>query len=391
MQKIKRKWRSNADTREKEHRDPRRRQLERVEINRRIAARMRGLAGAEKYADSLTDCMVTTHTQLCMDESCLHPTQAVTHCKQRLCAHCAPIKAKDQARGVRKLVSMFKTTRRESRPDRAKYSAPKFITLTMRTRGTGELSAALDELHRAWRNFKRIPYIKNRIHGGVICTEIVGSQAGKNSQGKEMADRWHVHLHLLADAEYIPGPVLSKLWGEALRQKGADGAWYARTDIKAVSGDELARYVSKYTAKPADVDRWTDSQLREFVTTIKKRRLVSTFGAYYRLGIIRLSNQDKPEGTKRACIECGKTGTLFPARAGPRHYGEQWRYFLQKSFSDWGVWYFKYQNGAFCEWLGIVSGAPILQEKPEETGEYPDLSGLPWLNKTENEGKNDAF
>lgn len=314
-----RPWRANADERMGGRPRTREEWLWQGRIaNAELAGRLLQL-GLADYAKSLRQCRTTRTTLVC--DYCGKPSAIPTRCKQRLCMMCAEVKSRENARAVEALTGRFANCA--------------FITLTMRRVPLGGLADALTLLRAAFVRFRSYGAIKKRLRGGVRAIEIVYEPAGQTRDGRALTEGWHVHAHLLADSAYIPHAWLRRLWGRALGQRiGAQ--WDAIVDIKRASGKMLARYISKYITKPGDLLNWPDAALVEFCTTIRKRRLVATFGAYYSLGLSKLLN--KPDRAPITCDGCGKVGTQFWARAGPKYYGRDWEQWMVGSWAAWGRW-----------------------------------------------------
>jgi hypothetical protein len=139
-------------------------------------------------------------------------------------------------------------------------------------------------------------------------------------------------MHLLADADYIPAGWLRRLWGRALRQ-AINGQADAIIDIQRASPKSLAKYLTKYCTKPADIAGWSDAALKEYCLTIYKRRLIATFGKWYALTLSKVLN--KPAREPIQCTNCLRVGTMYWSRAGPRVFGKEWqavREYSQKAF-----------------------------------------------------------
>lgn len=274
-----------------------------IAANEALADRLSRL-GVDQYAKALRQCQVDQAAYLC--SNCGGYSWHTIQCRQRLCAICAARKSAEQAKEVRKLAEQFESC--------------KFITLTMRR--VDKLAEGLDAIKEAWNRFRRLPTIARAIKGGFAAIEIVWRPetpaAGKREKIRE---GWHIHMHLLADSAYIYAPLLARLWGQSLRQAVGGKAW-AMVDIQSASPAKLARYISKYITKPTDLADWPDHRLREFCTTIYKRRLITAFGKYYRLSLAR--KMDAADRPAVVCDVCGAKDSTYPARAGPHIWKDAW-------------------------------------------------------------------
>jgi hypothetical protein len=141
-----------------------------------------------------------------------------------------------------------------------------FITLTLCGRGE-PLSELLDRLFKHFRALRLHPTWADKVRGGAAILEIKHSAKAK---------RWHPHLHIIADADFIPQAELSNAWRSITKDSYI-------VDIQRVKQAEVAgRYVAKYASKPLDTSFTVDAALLdEAVEALKGRRLCLCFGTWY--------------------------------------------------------------------------------------------------------------
>lgn len=182
----------------------------------------------------------------------------------------------------------------------------KFITLTLRST-TEPLRDLLDHLYTSFARLRRTLLWKQKVRGGFGFLEVTRGKRG---------DRWHVHLHLLADASYVPQAALSAAW-----MTSSNGSWIV--DIRDVSGpagqSKAVQYVTKYAAKGLDSSKLRDeAHLDEALLALKGRRLVLSFGNM--IGIDLTTRSDTRRWVSIASLEVVREG----AKDGHPKYSRIW-------------------------------------------------------------------
>ena len=99
----------------------------------------------------------------------------------------------------------------ELRAELAGYQAPKHLVLSIRAAGLGELRAGWKLLDKSFRNLRRCKLWKGKVRAWVQARGLTFSRG-----------RWHVHLHVAVDADYMPHLELKAAWVKA--SGGAGGA-----------------------------------------------------------------------------------------------------------------------------------------------------------------------
>ena len=141
-----------------------------------------------------------------------------------------------------------------------------FITLTLAGKDAG-LSEKIDRLYKGFRALRLHPTFANAVRGGAAFLEVKWSDKAK---------RWHPHLHLICDADFIDQGDLSAVW------RGITKDSYI-VDVRRVKQlEEAARYVTKYASKPLNTSfSNTPALLDEALIALKGRRLCFAFGDWY--------------------------------------------------------------------------------------------------------------
>jgi len=175
---------------------------------------------------------------------------AASYCHDRWCLPCSKAKSLIIASNV----AMHLGTRRS-----------RFITLTLRST-TESLAGLLDRLIDSFRRLRRSALWIKSVDGGVAFLEVKWSAK---------AQRWHPHLHILAEGRYLRNSDLSAKWHQIT------GDSYI-TDIRMVrESDQASEYAAKYAGKPM-TSTFGDlpDQLDEAMLALHGRRLVTTFGSW---------------------------------------------------------------------------------------------------------------
>lgn len=172
-------------------------------------------------------------------------------CHDRLCTPCAAVRSWKLQLALRHLM----TGKRMS-----------FITLTLAGKDEG-LAAKIDRLYKGFRALRLHPLWADKVKGGAAFLEVKYS---------DKAHRWHPHLHIMADADYIDQGELSTVWRTITRDSYI-------VDIRRVKDEKQAAvYVTKYASKPLNSSFFSSSTLLdEAVVALKGRRLCFAFGDWY--------------------------------------------------------------------------------------------------------------
>lgn len=172
-------------------------------------------------------------------------------CNSRICPRCA------DRRGRELRSAMLTAVHR--------LDAPAFVTLTLRSSDT-PLSEQLDRLVAAARRLRQRRSWRQHVGGGVQVVEITW-----NSK----TNRWHPHLHILADLLYWP-------------QKELAAEWQAVTgDSRVVhlerihSQRQAASYVAKYCSKGIDLAKLPARSIPEAAAALHGRRMAQPFGSMH--------------------------------------------------------------------------------------------------------------
>lgn len=145
-------------------------------------------------------------------------------CKSRWCPICQQgVLRRHKAKALAKL------------PER--YIDTKFITLTQPQNPDEELGVTIERIRRAFRKLRRSQLWRQNVTGGIYSLETKPSGTYDNT--------WHTHIHIIADADYMPQPELAAEWARCLNVDTA------AVDIRrAEDADGAIRYLTKYITKP---------------------------------------------------------------------------------------------------------------------------------------------
>lgn len=141
----------------------------------------------------------------------------------------------------------------------------RLITLTLRS-GHQPLAQLLTLLYDSFRTLRRTELWRQRIRGGACFLEI------KYNRDLE---RWHPHLHIIAEGSYIEQGHLAQAWHRITEHSHI-------VDVRLVkTTEQAARYVAKYASKPLSSSYSNDHDtLCEAITALTGRRLCMTFGTW---------------------------------------------------------------------------------------------------------------
>lgn len=199
-------------------------------------------------------------------------------CGERLCPHCAHHRA-----GVlTKRLQKFLLARDVSR---CRYAVLTIKNVDSLAEGREFL------MDKAWTSLRRSVFWKQYVEGAMAVFETTF----------DPEKRWHPHLNVLMEGDYIPVDALRQAWMKATKGRG-EIVW-----IQAVTpgtAQELIKYTCKTTdliGQPAAVD--------EFQAAMKGKRLVRTYGTFYALPV---EDEDNPGVVCPICadpdvavVQCG--------------------------------------------------------------------------------------
>lgn len=241
-----------------------------------------------KAGCALLDCQ-ETELLLCCD-SCAHRKYVVYSCQHRACPICGYRLAQQRADFAEAMLKEMKY--------------PKLITLTMPTwtqcprEGIKFIRKKFAQLRarKLWRP----------VRGGCYGIELI-----------EKTDGWHIHIHTIIDAPYLPKQHIFSAWRDLL------GMSYASIDVRAARTPAQRRYACKYVGKGSGVNNDAAAMVRWY-EAVKGSRLFGTFGAWYNARAEDfLNDSDEPQETIK-CECCGAEKSMFYARDGPWIYGKAW-------------------------------------------------------------------
>lgn len=139
-----------------------------------------------------------------------------------------------------------------------KLHRPKFLTLTMRN--TEDLADGVSRLKKAWQSLRRSKLFEP-VKAGLWSIEVTNQGRG-----------WHVHLHAVIEAPFLPQDQIEKAWSKRIGQE------QSIVHIKQLTGPDGSREALKYSAKPTEMVNWSDKDLLAYLAVVPKLRLFGVWG-----------------------------------------------------------------------------------------------------------------
>jgi len=194
---------------------------------------------------------------------------------------------------------------------------PKMITLTM-PRWTDDPKRGIQLIRKSFMKLRRSAFFKN-VAGGAYQIELKWKNPG-----------WHIHLHALIEAPFIPYQKLFSTWRTIL------GRRHVEVDIRAASTPKEREYVCKYAAKAGNFDADTEVIVKWYLAT-KGQRLFGTFGKWYNVTINQLDPKLGQPPPPPCCPFCHAEKSTMLARDGPFAYEpDAWRKIRETILDDQG-------------------------------------------------------
>lgn len=187
---------------------------------------------------------------------------AARHCKDRLCVPCANARS---ALIREKLHSLI--------------HGKQLLFMTFTLCGKGEsLASLVTRLYKSFRALRSHPVFSEKISGGAAFLEIKWS---------DKAQRWHPHLHVIADGRFIPQDRLSAAWHTIT------GDSYIVDIQREHRPERVESYVTKYASKPLNSSFLNSPDLlEEAVIALKGRRLCTCFYSWYGTALSRAEDEE---------------------------------------------------------------------------------------------------
>jgi len=256
---------------------------------RRYAATLRA-AGHSHVADELTDCREKELLACC--SGCRNHWYVHHICNQRICPLCSHLVTRQRQEFTLQMTEHMKF--------------PKLVTLTMPT-WTDDPREGIKFLRASWNTLREDPIFKD-VAGGCYVIEL-----------KPKPNGWHIHIHAVLDAPFLPFKKLRAVWGKIIHVREPI------VDIRAAATPNQRAYVAKEATKAMDYHGEVDYLVAWYEAT-KGTRLFATFGTFYNATLEDLLNPAEAPEKGVVCPFCDARNTMFYARDGPWRYGPKlWR------------------------------------------------------------------
>jgi len=137
---------------------------------------------------------------------------------------------------------------------------PKHVVIT-------QLNMMMIERQSFTRNSENIRRLQRSkvfegVRGGCSSTEVTNKSRG-----------WHLHNHLLVDADWIDAKELARTWAGIVGQK------FAIVKVKDARAKDYRQEVAKYVCKSSELVSWTPRQIAAFINSLYRTRLFVRFGS----------------------------------------------------------------------------------------------------------------
>lgn len=260
-------------------------------IRKRAYAEVFEAAGYQKVAQQLRACEEVEVLACC--SHCGKTWWITDRCKLRVCPLCSYKVAQERADFLKAMTRHMQH--------------PKMLTLTM-ARWTEDPGDGIDHLRAAFNMLRRHKVFKPVI-GGAYNIELKPKDNG-----------WHIHMHVMIDAPFMPRQKLYTAWKFILHQS------FTEVDIRSASDDKAKEYICKDASKSVSYDLNPHNIVAWYEAT-KGKRLFATFGKWYNAKIEDLDAEHAPFKAPSVCPFCGAEKTIYFARDGPFIFGNQdWQY-----------------------------------------------------------------
>lgn len=230
-------------------------------------------AGYDRQAQLLRNCQETNRQIICT--ACGHVHYVEDRCLQRVCPLCSYVESKRRGNFILRMTAHMKF--------------PKMLTLTM-PRWKDAPGIGIDYIRSCFGLLRKQPCWA-KVAGGVYQIEL-----------KPKVDGWHIHMHVILDAPYLPKQWIFSAWRKIL------GIPFADIDIKAAKTEREQIYVAKYAAKAADYEGDIE-RVVDWWNATKGKRLFASFGTWYNREPPPLTGDDEQPPDPFRCPHCGAEGT----------------------------------------------------------------------------------
>lgn len=176
-----------------------------------------------------------------------------SYCHSRHCEPCMKAKSNLLAANLRERLADAKTHQ---------Y---RFLTLTLR-HSEAPLCDQIKKLYTSFKKLRTSKLWKSSQRGGAAMLEVKWDPKSR---------KWHPHLHIVAEGNYIGKDNLSEAWHRATGDSFI-------VDIRRLDKTkDVAFYVAKYVTKGTNAEVWDDSEAAaEWVTATRGVRSCATYGSW---------------------------------------------------------------------------------------------------------------
>lgn len=153
----------------------------------------------------------------------------------------------------------------------------RLLTLTLKSSEIG-LKSQIDRIYNCFKDLRRRKEFRKRLRGGLFFLEISLNETTK---------KWHPHLHVLCQGEFLPIKLVRETWHEIT------GDSYI-CDVREIKDAQHAvRYVAKYASKAISHNVFHDPEkLDEAIDALHGRRTFNVFGNWTKLGLSKVPDDD---------------------------------------------------------------------------------------------------
>lgn len=217
-------------------------------VNRDTICRKLQDSGRMDLTEGMGDCHTRQVAKVC--GGCRKTSFFFNRCETMFCPICAPRLARERREAVEWWTKQVQQ--------------PKHVVLTARNTAT-ITKEQVQKFKAAFAKLRRRKAFKNW-RGGFYSLEVTNEGRG-----------WHLHLHALIEARFIPADVLATEWGKLIGQD------FAIVKVKDCREKSYLQEVCKYAVKGSQLAEWNGKDIAALMDAFDGVRTFGAFGELFKL------------------------------------------------------------------------------------------------------------